>query len=289
MGRITGLLFCAAGVLGLAAGGFAEPAGQDAKAKVKPKPAPPQLKAAEPAQGLFGFGVIVDLPVVADDAMVQQLEQQYGAQLRLLYRSELYFMRLVTQPTKQQYDIIAADGDAVVKATLRKYAGAILGRANDQSDPRAFVAEAIGKSVRQTLSAEQSARYQKELDTRVAARRRVVVQNLVLAVDKALLLTAEQRSKLGEVLEGNWDHSWDNPQWLTITGQYYPAMPEAKILPILTDTQKTVWRGIPKGNVRFGFDFGVLPGIEIGDDVWGDDPAPALPHGPGLSKAEAKK
>ena len=69
--------------------------------------------------------------------MVQQFEQQFGPQFRLLYKMELRFMRTVCQPTKQQYEKIAADGEPALKATMAKFAKTWRRPGTDeQSDPR---------------------------------------------------------------------------------------------------------------------------------------------------------
>jgi hypothetical protein len=207
-----------------------------------------------------------------DDPNVQQFEQQFGPQFQQLYKMELHFMRLVCQPTKSQFEKIAADGEAARKETIRKFAVNWRGgMANDQSNPYVMIADAVAKAVRTNLSPEQAARYQKELDERAAARKRTAVLNLVVAVDRMLVLTPEQRTKLGEVLEKNWDESWNQPTLLFNLGYYFPRMPDAAIQPLLTETQKEVWRGVNKG-VNFGFHLGFVQGVVIEDEVWDGDP-----------------
>jgi len=282
MGRVGARLFGFAAVLWLAAGGFAQPAGQQAK--------PAETKvAAPPPVPVVGFRLDA-LPAGVDDAQVQQFEQQYGRQVRLLYRTELHFLRSVCQPTKEQYDKIAADGETVLKAAVRQYAEVMFGRMPAQSDARAPIASALAKLARQTLPPDQAARYQKELDERAAARKRVMLRTLLNAVDRVLFLSDEQRVQLGEILEANWHSTWNHSQWLMYAGQYFPSMPDAKILPILTETQKTVWRGIPKGNIGFSFDLDSIPGIDIGDEIGADGPGPAGGAVPrGIPKSGAKK
>jgi hypothetical protein len=45
-------------------------------------------------------------------------------------------------------------------------------------------------------------------------------------------------------------------------------LPDDKILPVLTKTQKTVWRSISKVNVNFGLELDMFQGIETGEEVW---------------------
>ena len=223
-----------------------------------------------------------------DDVMLQQFEQQWGAQFRQLYKTELHFMRSVCQPTKQQYDKIAADGEPALKATISKFAATWRRpvAADEQPDPRTLIAEALVKSAGAILSPEQAARYRTELDQRTAARKRIAVLNLVCKLDQLLILTAEQRGKLGEILENNWNDAWNQPQWLTMGNQYFPSMPDDKILPVLTESQKTVWRDTPKGNIHFGFQLGMVQVMEV-EEVWEDDGR--RDHAPGADGKAAFK
>jgi hypothetical protein len=216
----------------------------------------------------------------ADDAVVRQWEGQFGPQLRQVYRGELHLMRLVTEPTKAQYEKIAANGDAIIKSAIRKYVQAMQGRGGDQFDPRESMAKEIAKSVRETLSPEQSARYEKEIELRTAARKRLVFRNLVAMTDRILVFRPDQREKLSEILAANWDESWNQTQILMYGGQYFPPLPDAKIEPILTDVQRTVWRGIHKNQVRFGINFGFVPGIDIEDEAWDEGRPAASPAKP---------
>jgi hypothetical protein len=153
------------------------------------------------------------------------------------------------------------------------------------------IADALAKSVRTTLSPEQAARYQKEHELRSAARKRAVLLNLVAKVDRLLILTRDQRGKLSEILENHWNDSWDSMQMLMYGGdQYLPEMPEGKILPILTVTQKDVWRGIQKRNIRFGIDLGILQGIQLEDEIWDEDgPGGSPERRDGKAAAEGKE
>jgi hypothetical protein len=210
-----------------------------------------------------------------EDAFLKQFEAQWGRQLRQVYRSELHLMRVVCQPTKEQYERISADGNAAFKAMTKKLAaGMRRGFVNESSDPRVPISEAISKSVRTTLAPAQAARYQKELDQRATARKRASIAGLVAHVDKVLVLTADQRDKLTKVLETKWNPNWNDTQILMYGGQYFPRMPEAEVVALLTDTQKTIWHGIQKGNINFGFQLNFIDGGGGEVEVWDDGAAP---------------
>jgi hypothetical protein len=204
-------------------------------------------------------------------AQARRMEQQFAGPFRQLYKTELHFMRIVCRPTKKQFEKIASDGDSALKATIKKFAKNMNRPIdNQQSNPRRMIANSLAELVRSTLSPEQAARYEKELDERALAQKRVWALTLVRMVDKILVLTANQRDKLTKILEKNWKDSWNQSQILMYGENYFPAMPDAEILPILTDNQKTVWRGVPKGTINFWFNAGMLT-IDIEDEVWDED------------------
>jgi hypothetical protein len=234
------------------------------------------------AEGVFGAPrqeravPAVRVAPQAPQAFVVQIEQQYAPRVRQLYKSELHLMRLVCQPTREQFEKIREAVDANSKADIKKYVAAVaeqrqgrfVGNAG-RVDARHQVASSIAGAVKTVLSPEQVARYEEELKQRDAARRRVILLNLVAAVDRRLVLTEEQRDKLSDILDRNWAESWDQLQLLMQGGQYFPQMPDDKIVPILTETQRNVWRKIPKGNVHFGgTELDWLQGIDMADEVW---------------------
>ena len=111
-----------------------------------------------------------------------------------------------------------------------------------------------------------------EVEHRAVARRRAVVANLVALVDGTLVLSADQRKQLAEVFAANWNPDWEQANYFTLGGRYYPPMPDAKVRPVLTDAQREVWDSLSKGTVRFGVNVNVPPWADAGDD---DGPPPA--------------
>jgi hypothetical protein len=188
-------------------------------------------------------------------AMVKWSEQRFGKQLRGLFKAELIFLKDVAAPTKEQLDKICAGGAPSIKNAIQQIALSRLGRGADPSlNPPRDMVRAIAQAAKELLSAEQFARYQKELDARAAARKRLTILNLVAMTDHVLRLRPDQRDKLTEVLTANWDPAWDQPRrFMYGGGQYFPRMPDAKILPLLTEPQKGVWENVPKGSVDFGW------------------------------------
>lgn len=258
-------------------------------------------------EALGGGRVAADMPAAVavekvneNDPVIKQFEQQYSRQFQQLFKTELHFIRIVCQPTKQQYEKIAADGEKVKKATIRKFAlyqkrmrrGFRAGeQRNGPGDPRDMLAQELSKLVKTTLSADKAASYQKEIDRRGVARKRVAKLNILAKLDKRLVLTADQRSQLSKILETNWKDSWNNVQMLMYGEQYFPQLPNNKVLPVLNKSQKDVWRGITKqGNIFFGFNIFMVNGIQIDDEVWDDEPEAEEDAGDkAATKTEVKK
>ncbi len=246
----TRLILGAAGLLLLSLGGPVV-LGQD------DKPAKEPAKAAE-----------------AEDFSDIQLGAQFGPRFRQLYKTELRFMRLATQPSKQQYEKIAAEGDPSVKAALREYVKRFTGGNGgkiSQANPNQIMTDAITKAVDKHLPPEKAARYQKELIARTAAYKRMAVDNLAAMVDKTLFLSTEQRTKLVDILGNNWDESWHQSQYFTNYGQWFPPMPDAKILPILTESQRVVWKGVTKNDIQFGIGGRFGDGNNLDEEPWPED------------------
>jgi hypothetical protein len=235
-------------------------------------------KVVDAANELFAFRHVparaAAAPALAADNL-KAFENQYGRRFQQLYRSELHLMRVVCQPTRGQFDKIAAGGAPELRVLASRCADIWNGRRNaplpadnPYPDLHKLVAAAIVKAAKPVLSAEQVTRYQQELDRRDAARRRVILANLVAATDRQLILTVEQRGKLTEVLDKSWQPWWDRAFVLMSRGDYVPVLSDDKILPILTEQQKVVWRTIRKGNIFRGFELDWFQDVDIGDEVW---------------------
>jgi hypothetical protein len=206
---------------------------------------------------------------------LQQFEQQYGRRFQQVYRSELHLMRIACKPTHEQFDRISAGGEPELRAVIKKCAEIWceqrqLGVREESQYPELSkaIAAAVVKAAKAVLPVEQVTLYQKELDRRDAARRRVVLSNLVTAVDQKLVLSAEQRDRLREILDNNWRSSWNRTQVLMSYAEYIPPLPDDKILPILSEAQKVAWRGLPKSNAYWGFELDLVESVESSDEVW---------------------
>jgi hypothetical protein len=232
------------------------------------------------ANDLFGLrrrGVAVAVAPDAAGVNAQQFDQQYGPRFRQLYKSELHFMRLVCDPTKEQFTRIATAAEVEMKGAMKKcsekWVEARSGRLRADAaypDARRLMADGILKAVKSNLPSERAARYQAELDAREAARDHTVIVTLVAAMDAKLLLTPDQRTKIAEVLSKNRKPSWRQTQALLQVGYNFPVMPDNEILPILTEHQKSQWNKVQKGVNYFMFELDSFQGIDVDDEVWVD-------------------
>ncbi|MFM9964745.1 MAG: hypothetical protein ACKV2Q_26360 [Planctomycetaceae bacterium] len=238
-----------------------KPAADDkAEAKQeKPKAeAAPAVEAKQVLEVIEAFGAVANVfagAVGGEAVPVDPLEQQFLQQFRNLAKSELNFVRVVCQPNVEQSKKIKAASDVGLKTAVKKFAeiqkklqqGIRAGEQPQWPDPRKLMADVLLKSVKETLSADQAKRYEEELAKRAAARKRVALLNLIAKLDKDLVLTADQRGKLSEALTANWKDAWCQQLETFMYGDtYLPVLPDAQVLPVLTDRQKQIWNALPK-------------------------------------------
>ncbi len=241
----------------------------------------PAVEAKQILEVFEAFGVVADVfagAVGAEVVGADPLEQQFLQQFRQLSKSEVNFVRTVCQPNAEQYKKIKAAGDAGLKVAVKKFAevqkkmqqGVRAGQEPEWPDPRKLMSDVLLKSVKETISTEQAKRYEAELEKRSAARKRAALLNLVAKLDKDLVLTADQRGQLTEALNSNWKDSWAQQLEVFMYGDtYMPVLPDAQVLPILTEKQKQIWNGIPKQhNQIWGWaGGGFVQAVEIEDAI----------------------
>ena len=226
------------------------------------------LEVPAAVEAVIAGEVLVEGAVAADAAGGDPFEQQFRQQFRQLLKTELNFVRAVCQPNQEQDKKIKAAGDAALKTAVKKFAevqkkmqnGIRAGEEPQWPDPRKLMSDVLLKSVKDAMSDDAAKRYEAELEKRVAARKRAALLNLVAKLDKDLVLTADQRGKLTEALEKNWKDSWGQQLETFMYGDtYMPVIPDAQVLPVLTEKQKQIWTGIPKQHNQFwgwaGFGF----------------------------------
>lgn len=125
-------------------------------------------------------------------------------------------------------------------------------------DMRSSIRLAISKTAETFLPAEKMARYQSEVEKREISRKRASIQMIVARIDRDLSFTTEQREKLVEVLVKSLNSTEFNaPEELVIysnQNQQVPPLPPKLIEPLLTDSQKSAWRKLPKVRNQYNYD-----------------------------------
>lgn len=228
--------------------------------------------------GLFGRKAAPQAAIpVLDRNALKQFEAQYGRHFDQIIKTELHFIRLVCQPTRQQYDAMAADGKLIRTKVLNKFAMIQQGmnrgiRDSSDNDTRKPVSEGLLQSAKRHLSLVQVAKYESELAERNHAHKDVAILVTAAKLDEKLVLNTEQRSQVTKVLGENWNKSWGSVQTMMYGSQYFPNIPDQKITPLLTARQKKVLRTLNQQNrVFFGFNVGMNQGIVIPDEQWEDE------------------
>jgi hypothetical protein len=208
-----------------------------------------------------------------------QLEQ-YMQLLKPAMWQELNFIRQVCDLTLEQRSKIRAAADVAVKDGAR----AIIKR------ERAGVQPAVGadalrdnlhESLTKTLTAEQVARFDTEQAKRREARRQAAIWGAAASLDGALFLSEEQREKIVNNLQKNWQREWEG--WLEAcqyNGQYFPQIPEQHVAPELNQEQKLIWSNVQKIEMN-SWDGEEGPDKDKEEAWWN-------PHGIKTAKATAK-
>lgn len=217
-----------------------------------------------------------DAPVVVPPAIdLVPFEQQIKPQVMQVQAAELRFVQSVCRPTPAEFKTIKSATDAAAKSVIKECASFQLqmqqgfqhGRQPQCPDPRKIIVSELSKSVASTLSADRAKAYQEELEKRAAARKRAALLNMVAQLDQELVLSTEQRIKLTETLNANWNDSWGRQaEYFLYGSQYLPILPSERILPLLNKSQQEIWGRLPKNDfvgADFGFGFGIAQPVDF--------------------------
>jgi hypothetical protein len=216
--------------------------------------------------------------VQAQPANAEAMAQQFIPQFRPILKVELRVLTKSSEPSPTQRREIALEGGKALKQAAVKMAEVQLGLnnlnrgLNGYPDPRKMIRDAMEATAKEKLSPEQFGRYQKELERRAKDYREATMLNLVANLDKLLILSADQRDKLGESLLANWDdRTYPTLENLVTYEAYYPMIPDQHLNSILTEEQRKIWRGAQKlnfGSIR-NFNFfnnGMVNGVVEEED-----------------------
>ena len=219
-------------------------------------------------------------------AQIDAQAQQYVQFMQPLMWRELDFVRQVCEVAPEQRPRIKAAGEAGVKQAARDMVSPrLLGGSRSPATAGQTIRDGIAKELEQALSVEQLSRYIAEAARRKEADKEAAIASAVAQLDTALFLTQEQREKIVQAIDANWQDGWE--QWLMMwqyAGQYYPEIPDQHVTPHLTDEQKSVWRGLVKVGIN---SWGGSDGRQPADDEWWEG-KPAAGKAKAKAKAKAK-
>jgi hypothetical protein len=192
-------------------------------------------------------------------------------QFRPILRSEYHVVRVVCRLTPEQRKSMARAGEQALRDAAKKYVEMMrrpmTAAQRNALDPRKQIREGLSKAIKSQLPAELAARYQDEIARRDASRKRLAVRNLVARLDRDLILSPEQRDKIGESLSAHWDDSWcQSLEMFMYDYQFLPPIGDQYVAPFLNDAQKKIWRSTQKVLTFWG-GFGMMGGIMVDDPL----------------------
>lgn len=220
-----------------------------------------------------------------DGKKLKQFEARFGRHFDLILRTELHFIRVVCKPSREQYDVIAADGKLARTRAIKRFA--LIHEGADQgftqlpdSNTRKPFADDLLISAKRHLTTDQVAAYERELAARDRDHKQMAVQVTAAKIDHKLVLSAEQRKQVTKMLNEDWDVSWGAAQMLMYGGQYFPDIPDSKLTPLLTSSQEKIWRTVnQQGQESWGLNVGMNQAIALPEEKWdgdsGNDAQPA--------------
>ena len=158
--------------------------------------------------------------------------------LRGFIQNEFNLIERICQPTKESAQQLV---DLAEREWRNRLSNAIRAFANSQDQRLAIGFETgferlVAIWVRDTLPEEQRILWQKELDTRLAYRKKIVIGRMVARTDRTYGLTALQIMQIDQILQEKWKDTW----WgIYRTG----TLPDAKfawISGVLSESQRTL-------------------------------------------------
>ncbi len=223
-----------------------------------------------------------DQPVVAKKVVVAKravvnangnlINQRLVQQGKPLVYAELLFARGVCKLDQPTLAKIYADSGKALEETADKLAQGQVRRGGLRlfPDAAAVLRHELAAVFKKHLTADQYRIYETESARRDELRRRAGARFLVDCIDREVSLSAEQKARISETLDKNWDGGWTLClEYLLLGNSYFPSGVDPYVTPELNQAQRAVWQSARK--VQFGLSFG---------PNWGGngqpDPIPAL-------------
>lgn len=190
-----------------------------------------------------------------------QILQQYVQQLRPLVRGDLHLIRSLCELTDEERQQLSDSVEELLPELAAQY---FTSQQNNVSprDPYKLVSQELATVAETILTPERVAAFRAEIEARDEARKHAVSGVIVAAIDKIVILSAEQRDTLRSALCDSWNEGWlQAAELLSQTSPpRLPAIPEEILSDVLNETQLQIWRSQAPSNIRIG-------GIFIGQQI----------------------
>jgi len=205
---------------------------------------PPAKKAAEAAK---------PDPKAVEAAARAEATEMANVVFRGAFLSELRFVRSASGASDEQARRLARAAGESLRSMVSDCVEAAVKSKREQKDLREFdwrktylaVHEKVAAIAAEQLSPEQRARFEAQAARRREHRKRVTLGSLLVGLDDELVLSAGQLTKLEQSLSSHWDVRWETEDVID-RPQPFPALPDALIVPFLTDAQQAAWKKLEK-------------------------------------------
>ncbi|MEQ8212249.1 MAG: hypothetical protein RH917_20785 [Lacipirellulaceae bacterium] len=202
-------------------------------------------------------------PIVQIDPQVLAMEQQFRPQYETQLNSKLHHWRSVCRPTFEQQEKLLAAGNEALDKSVRAMAmqqvpiqngGQQLirpvinvGQGAVNADPSSAITQALEKTAKEIFTKEQRDLLAQEEKDRKQYEKRAAVRNLIVLLDKRLILSESQRAELMTKLEEGWQQQWMNHVQNLIHGsESIPQIPDKLVKPLLNERQQKIWKDLAK-------------------------------------------
>ncbi|MCI0332198.1 MAG: hypothetical protein L0228_03105 [Planctomycetes bacterium] len=201
---------------------------------------------------------------VVNNAAPAGIQQQFRGQFEPMLKVELSFANRACKLTDDERRTLITKSNAWLTKFIADYAKQggqpqqhiwFGGGRQQPADPRTSIEEGVAKIVTAELPKEKAAVYADECKKRSEFSQKMAVDNLVVRIDKELVLSPEQREKLTKSLSEHWDKSWAPQLEMFMHGMdIWPNVPDQWIRPHLTAAQQVAWGRLNKqsGHMFFG-------------------------------------
>ncbi len=186
------------------------------------------------------------------DEMIEATFEEYQPRIK----SQLLFLKKTGNLSDEQFEAIRDCSQFELKSVCRKHflkarQSAMAEVAENITDSDSGGTESLPlviqrffvDFVRSQIGFDQMKSYETELAARNAHRKRVTILNLVARLDADLLLMPDQREQFTKLIDSEWKDEWaQSMSALMPDANFMPALPDGKVLAILKDDQREVWK-----------------------------------------------